>query len=71
MNYVAIHPYAILTYCKSDMPLAVHSDASYLSNPKARSRDDGYFPLSNDAPIPTKNGVVLNIAQLIKAVRPT
>ena len=38
LDYVATHPDAILTYKKSDMVLAVHSDASYLSKPQARSR---------------------------------
>jgi hypothetical protein len=47
------------------MVLVVHSDASYLSEPKARSRAGGHFFLSSN---PINNGAVLNIAQLIKAV---
>jgi hypothetical protein len=43
---------AVLTYNKSDMILAVHSDVSYLSEPKARSRAGGYFFLSTNAQIP-------------------
>jgi hypothetical protein len=31
LNYVATHPDAILSYKASNMILAVHSDASYLS----------------------------------------
>jgi hypothetical protein len=50
------------------MVLVVHSDASYLSKPKARSRAGGHFFLSLDTEIPIHNGAVLNIAQLIKAV---
>jgi len=46
LNYVATHPNATLTYRKSHMRLAVHSDASYLSAPNARSRAGGYFYLS-------------------------
>jgi len=46
LNYVATHPNATLTYRKSNMHLAVHSDASYLSAPNARSRAGGYFYLS-------------------------
>ena len=46
LNYVATHPNATLTYRKSNMQLAVHSDASYLSAPNARSRAGGYFYLS-------------------------
>jgi hypothetical protein len=49
----------------SDMVLAVHSDASYLSEPKARSRAGGHFFLSSDPP---NNGAVLNIAHIIKNV---
>ncbi len=50
------------------MVLVVHSDASYLSEPKARSRAGGHFFMSSDTKDPTNNGTVLNIAQLIKAV---
>eukprot|EP01082_Thalassiosira_pseudonana_P012157 g10896.t1 g10896 contig40:58240-58788(+) len=50
------------------MKLAVHSDASYLSEPKARSRAGGHFFLSNGANIPQNNGVILNIAHIIKHV---
>ena len=46
MDYAATHPDAVLTYHKSDMRLAVHSDASYLSKPKARRRSGGAFFLS-------------------------
>jgi hypothetical protein len=50
------------------MVLVVHSDASYLSKPKAQSRAGGHFFLSSDTEDPIHNGAVLNIAQLIKAV---
>ena len=50
------------------MKLAVHSDASYLSDPQARSRAEGHFFLSNKATIPANNGAVLNIAHIIKHV---
>lgn len=48
LNYVATHPNASITYRKSDMKLVVHSDASYLSAPGARSRAGGYFFLSDN-----------------------
>ncbi len=35
MDYAATHQDAIITYRTSDMVLVVHSDASYLSEPKA------------------------------------
>ena len=50
------------------MILAVHSDASYLSEPKAKSRAGGHFFLSNNTDIPPNNGAVLNIAHIIKHV---
>jgi hypothetical protein len=50
------------------MKLAVHSDASYLSEPKARSRAGGHFFLSGDTTAPGNNGAVLNIAHIIKHV---
>jgi hypothetical protein len=37
LDYVASQDKVILTYKASDMVLAIHSDASYLSEPKARS----------------------------------
>jgi hypothetical protein len=38
LDYVATHPNATIRYLASDMILIVHSDASYLSASKARSR---------------------------------
>jgi hypothetical protein len=68
LDYAATHQDAILTYKASDMVLVVHCDASYLSEPKARSRAGGHFFLSSDCEDPANNGAVLNLAQLIKAV---
>jgi hypothetical protein len=41
------HPDAIIWHRASDMILNVHSDASYLSAPKAHSRAGGYFFLGS------------------------
>ena len=41
LDYAATHPDAIVTFYASDMILAVHSDASYLSKSGARSRASG------------------------------
>jgi hypothetical protein len=68
LDYVAIQEEAILTFNASNMILAVHSDASYLSEPKAQSRAGGHFFLSNDINIPPNNGAVLNIAHIIRHV---
>jgi len=67
LDYLASQEEAILTYRASDMVLAVHSDASYLSEPNARSRAGGHFFLSSDESIPKDNGAILTIAQIIKA----
>ena len=48
------------------MKLAAHSDASYLSEPKTRSRAGGHFSLSSESTVPHNNGAILNIAHIIK-----
>ncbi len=68
LDYLATQEDTVLSYHASDMVLAVHSNASYLSEPKARSRAGGHFFLSNDTSIPPNNGAVLNIAHIIKKV---
>jgi len=68
LDYAASNPDAILTYSASDMVLAVHSDASYLSERNARSRLGGHFFMSKDVEAPPNNGAVHNIAKIIKAV---
>jgi hypothetical protein len=52
LDYLATQEEAVLTYNKSNMILAIHSDASYLSEPKARSRAGGHFFLSYDTADP-------------------
>jgi hypothetical protein len=47
LDYMWMHPDAIIRYRASDMILNVHSDASYLSAPKAGSRAGGYFFLGS------------------------
>ena len=67
-DYVALHPDGILTSSASNMVLNVHSDASYLTEPKARSRAGGHFFMSDDSPDAQNNGAVHNTAQIIKRV---
>ena len=52
LDYAAAHPHAIITYHASNMVLAGHSDASYLSETKARSRAGGHFFMSSDTADP-------------------
>ncbi len=50
------------------MKLAIHSDESYLSEPKACSRAGDHMLMAGTEEIPINNGAVLNILQIIKAV---
>ena len=71
LNYCYTHPEATIRYLASDMILHVHSDASYLSEPKARSRAGGHFFLANTPetgkPV-LNNGAIHNIATIIRNV---
>jgi hypothetical protein len=68
LDYAVTQPDAILTYKKSDMILAIHSDASYLSKAEERSRVGGHFFCSSDAEDPPNNGAILNISKILKTV---
>ena len=68
LDYAVSHPNAIITYRASDMVLDAHIDASYLSELKARSKAGGHFFMFNDDAIPSNNGSVLTVFQIIKAV---
>eukprot|EP00804_Cyclotella_cryptica_P024346 CCRYP_015313-RA/>CCRYP_015313-RA protein AED:0.39 eAED:0.35 QI:0/0/0/1/0/0.2/5/0/357 len=67
LDYALSHPNAGVTYQASDMILAAHSDASYLSNQSARSSAGNFFLSENDH-YPNNNGAVLTISQIIKVV---
>ena len=51
--------------------LQVHSDASYLSEAKARSRLGGHFYLTTEDPDPPNNGAILNNSTVMKVVLPS
>ena len=74
LDYCATHPDATIRYNASEMCLWSESDASYLSESKARSRVGGIFFLSSapDATPPTRdpppNGIVFANAQILKMV---
>jgi hypothetical protein len=59
---------AILTYCMSNMVLAIHSNALYLSKPKACSCTGGHMFMARKDKIPSNNGAILNIFQIMWAV---
>ena len=68
LDYAASQEQAVLTYEESDMVLAVHSDASYLGESKARSRAGGLFSCPRMSLSPPNNGSVLNIAEIMKTI---
>jgi len=68
LAYAATNPDAIITYESSDIILAVHSDASYLSEANTCSRVGGHFFCSSDVSEPPNNGAILNISKILKAV---
>ena len=68
IDYASTHPDSIVTYHVSNMVLAGHSGASYLSELKSRSRAGRHFFLSNNTEYPANNGSVLTVANIIKAV---
>jgi hypothetical protein len=79
LDYFATHPNAIIRYHRSGMVLYIHSDASYLSEPNARSRMGGHFflssppldpsrqPLATDKP-PPENGAIHVNSTILKVV---
>jgi hypothetical protein len=68
LNYAATQDNAILTYKASDIILAIHSNNSYLSEPKAQSQAGGHMFMVGNDEILINNGTVLNILQVIRSV---
>jgi hypothetical protein len=50
------------------MVLAINSDASYLSEPKSRSRAGGHMFMAGKDKIPINNEADLDISQIIWAI---
>ena len=71
MEYLATHPHATIRYYASEMILNIHSDASYLSESRARSRTAGHFFLGSvpkkGEPIPL-NGAIYVHSGILKFV---
>ncbi len=68
LDYLATQEPAVLTYRKSNMVLAVYSDASYLNEEEDQSRAGSHHFLSEDIPFPPNNGAIHNVAEIIKGV---
>jgi hypothetical protein len=79
LNYAAAHPDATIRYVASNMYLNIHSDASYLSEAKVRSRIEGTFFISDrpkyasatpspTATPPQHNGAIHIISSIVRNV---
>jgi hypothetical protein len=71
LDYVASNPVASVRFHASDMILQIHSDASYLTEPKARSRVAGHFFLGkNTKPLQPifLNGNIHTLCGILKHV---
>jgi hypothetical protein len=76
LNYATSNPEAVIRYKASDMVLHIHSDASYLSEPKARSRAGGHYFLSDLSTCPTRpptttpkpNGPIFSLSRILRPV---
>jgi hypothetical protein len=71
LDYCSTHPESTIRYFASDMELKIYSDASYLSEPKAKSGIGGYFYLgkkTNSRMKPLSNGPLLCHTTVLKHV---
>ena len=66
LDYVSTHPNAGIRYKACDMILAVHTDASYLSEQGSKSRASGHFYLTNKNDEDFNNGALLTLTSIIK-----
>jgi hypothetical protein len=65
LDYMATQEDAILTYHTSNMVLAIHSNASYLSEPKSCSCAGEHMFMARKEDISFNNGDVFNISHII------
>ena len=68
LDYVATHPHAAICHHASKMILAVHADASYLSEPDSTSCIGGHYFLTDQDNNTPNNGAILTLAAIIKHV---
>ena len=68
LYYESTYPDDAILFRKSDMILAVHADAEFLNESRARSRAGAHIFISENEPKPKLNGQKLTIAPIIKTV---
>jgi hypothetical protein len=67
-NYIATHPNAGILYKSCNMILAVHTEASYLSEQNGKIRASAHFYLTNHEDKEFNNGAILTLSLIIKHV---
>ncbi len=68
LDCIATHPNAGICYLASDMILAVHTNALYLSKHNTCGWASAHFYLTNKGDKEFNNGAILNLASIIKHV---
>ena len=71
LDYLATHPNAIIRFYPSDMILQIHSDASYISEPQARSTAGGHYFIGHhpkDSQPIQLNGAIYSLCTVLKHV---
>ena len=68
LDYCATYPNDGITFRASKMILGAHADAAFLNVSNSRSRAAAHIMCSEDDPVPSYNGPILTIAQIIKFV---
>ena len=66
LDYIAIHRNFGIRYVASFMILNLHSDAYYLSEPKAKSRAGGHLWLGNKGDKDFNNGAIVKLSSVVK-----
>ena len=70
LDYDTTHSDTIVTYQASDVILAVHSDASYLSETNTRRIAGVHLFMPSYSSEPPNNGSILNVAHILKQSYP-
>ena len=68
LDYVATYLSDDINFQASEIILSAHSDEAYLNVTKDRSHAGAHIMLSENLPVPSYNGLILTIAQIIRNV---
>lgn len=66
LDYCTTHPNAILKFHASNMKLWIHTDASYLCQPKSHSRYGGFHFMGSKGDTTKPNGPIQVIAKILQ-----